>query len=286
MIIDGRKMAGEVLARAKTRAEKLPHLPRVVAIATSDTAATKSYLAIKEKRAAEAGCALEVRKFSEDTSTAALRAAVLDAARDADAVIVQLPLPTGIDAKEVCDAIPLEKDADVLSSAARAQFEMCGFVNRTFLPPVVGAVREIFEQNGVDPRAKCAVVLGAGFLVGAPVATWLAQQGADVTVLTIENNSEERTAALRAADIIVSGAGSPRLITPDMLSPGVILIDAGTSNSPSTSSGRPAALVGDADPACAEICSLFTPVPGGVGPLAVACLFENVVSLAERATHA
>ena len=286
MMIDGRKMAAEVLARAKARADGLSRRPNVVAIAANESPATRSYLAIKEKRAAEAGCVLEVRRFAEDASTAALRAAVLSAAETAGAVIVQLPLPAGVDTKAVCDAIPPEKDADVLSSAARERFEKVGEFNspdlaggrQPLLPPVVAAARKIFEENDVDLRAKRAVVLGAGFLVGAPVAAWLAQQGAEAQVLTIETSAEEKAAALRAAAIIVSGAGSPHFIKPDMLTPGAVLIDAGASE-------LGGELVGDADPACAEVASLFTPVPGGVGPLAVACLFENVVTLAESAMN-
>ena len=271
MIIDGRVLAKEVLARTEARASRLARAPRVLAIVTSETLATKSYLRIKERRAADAGCVLEVMRFPEDTSTEELVAAVR--AATAEAVIVQLPLAAGIDTKQVRDAIPLTKDADVLSSAAREKFER-GDAD-ALLPPVVAAVREIFEKNAVDVKGKRAVVLGAGFLVGTPIAAWLAEQGAEVQTLTIETGRDEVAAALRAAAIIVSGVGSPHLITPDMPSPGVVLIDAGTSE-------LGGEVVGDADPACAGVASLFTPVPGGVGPLAVACLFENVVSLAGR----
>ncbi len=282
-------MAAEVLARAKAHATNLPHPPKVLAIVANETPATKSYLAIKAKRAADAGCVLEIQQFPESVSAEELRSAI--AQSDADAIIVQLPLPEGIDAKEVCDAIPAAKDADVLSSAARAVFESGGLRNPHLLPPVVGAVREILEYGRVDIAGKSAVVIGRGFLVGAPVAAWLTQQGADVTVL---NSKSDMSAALRTADIIVSGAGSPHFIKPGMLkeaktarcsspdaSPdeafrGAVLIDAGTSESNG-------ALAGDADPACADKCSLFTPVPGGVGPLAVAKLFENAVALAEWA---
>ncbi|MCR4276439.1 MAG: bifunctional 5,10-methylenetetrahydrofolate dehydrogenase/5,10-methenyltetrahydrofolate cyclohydrolase [Candidatus Parcubacteria bacterium] len=271
MIIDGRKMAAEVLARAKARAQVLPHPPRVLALVANETPATKSYLAIKAKRAADAGCVLEVRQFPESVSAEELKSAITQS--DVDAIIVQLPLPNGIDTKEVCDAIPIGKDADVLSSVARANFEMKGLRNPSLLPPVVGAIAEIFCAQGIEPGEKKAVVIGRGFLVGAPVATWLAREGAHVTVLT--RTSEDFAAVLRTADIIVSGAGSPHLIKPDMLKDGAVLIDAGTSESGG-------AIKGDADPACAPMCSLFTPVPGGVGPLAVACLFSNAVTLAER----
>ena len=264
MIIDGRVLAQTVLERSRSRASVLAHPPRIVAIVASNTPATTSYLAIKTKRAAHAGCVLEVMRFPESVTTEELVSAVRES--DADALLVQLPLPAQVDATTVCDAIPPEKDADVLSTAARA--------TGTLLPPVVGAVSEIFKTYAVDPKGKRAVVIGAGFLVGAPVAAWLTAQGAAVTVVT--SATGDLAAARRAADIIVSGAGSPRLIKPDMLKEGVILIDAGTSESGG-------AIVGDADPACAERCSLFTPVPGGLGPLAVAKLFENAVILAEKA---
>jgi methylenetetrahydrofolate dehydrogenase (NADP+)/methenyltetrahydrofolate cyclohydrolase len=272
MIIDGRTLAQEVLARAKARAAKLPHPPRVLALVANETAATKSYLSIKAKRAADAGCMLEVRQFPESVSTEELKAAIQKS--DADAIIAQLPLPEGVDTKVVCDAIPIEKDADVLSDAARQTFARGDM--SACIPPVVGAIAEICHTQSLEPRGKNAVVIGRGFLVGAPAALWLAQQGAHVTVLT--RASGDFVTVLGAADIIVSGAGSPHLITPEMLKEGVVLIDAGTSESGG-------AVVGDADPACAEHCSLFTPVPGGIGPLAVACLFENVVALVERTTY-
>ncbi len=268
MILDGRALAKAILAQVKARAAVLPSAPRIVAIVTSETPATKSYLSIKEKRAADAGCALDTVRLSEDASTESLIAAVL--AAHADAIIVQLPLPESVVEADVCNAIPPSKDADVLSATARAAFEN---TDGALLPPVVGAVRKILEFGNVNIAGKRAVVIGAGFLVGAPVAKWLARQGAAVEVVTKE--SGDLSATLRAADIVVSGAGAPHLITPDLLKEGVVLIDAGTSESGG-------AIVGDADPACAEKCALFTPVPGGVGPVAVAKLFENVVVLAEE----
>ncbi len=258
MIIDGRALAREVLARAKARADKLARRPLVVALVASDTPATRSYLAMKAKRSADAGCVFETRPLNSSYD-------------DADSVIVQLPVPAGINQKEICDAIPAEKDADVLSSSARTAFEQGS--TEALLPPVVSAVKKVLEFGKVRMKGKKAVVIGDGWLVGDPCAKWLAQQGAEVTTLT--SKSDNLSAALRAAGIIVSGAGSPHLIKPEMLKQGVILIDAGTSESEGT-------LRGDADPACAPMCSFFTPVPGGVGPLAVACLFENAVTLAER----
>lgn len=262
MIVDGRNIANDVLARTKIRAERLPHKPRVLAyVADEPNEATHSYLKIKKHSAERAGC-----EFEETVNPTFFTTA--------DAAIVQLPTTEEVMNLLKADVlIPIEKDADVLSTAARQKFN--NNEEGALLPPVVAAVAEIFDLNQVDTKGKRAVVVGTGFLVGAPIAVWLAQKGAEVTTLTAASTPEELSAALRAADIIVSGAGSPHLIQPDMLKDGVVLIDAGTAES----SGK---IAGDADPACAEKCSLFTPVPGGVGPIAVAKLFENATILAER----
>ncbi|MGH7175270.1 MAG: tetrahydrofolate dehydrogenase/cyclohydrolase catalytic domain-containing protein [Minisyncoccia bacterium] len=257
MILDGKKLAAEILARTKTRALGLPHPPKVVALIGRESAATRSYLRIKAARATDAGCTLEVRPYPANFA-------------DADSVIIQLPLAENLDTKEVLDAIPLAKDADVLSSAAREKFARDE--EGALLPPVVGAMKEIFEQYEVELRGKRAVVIGRGWLVGEPAAVWLAQQGARVTTL---DRAAKLGQDLPEADIIVCGAGSPHLIKPYMLKEGVVLVDAGTSE-------QGGALAGDADPSCVAKCSIFTPVPGGVGPVAVAKLFENAVILAEH----
>ncbi|HUQ30031.1 MAG TPA: bifunctional 5,10-methylenetetrahydrofolate dehydrogenase/5,10-methenyltetrahydrofolate cyclohydrolase [Candidatus Paceibacterota bacterium] len=269
MIVDGKAIAADILARTKARAGKLASAPRVIALVANETPATASYLKIKSRFASEAGCQFEIQKFPEDVTAAALRTAA--ATTNAAALIIQLPLPSHIDPRDVCDAIPGSKDADVLSGAARELFATGALA--TLLPPVVAAIQEILVREGVVVQEKNAVVIGEGWLVGKPAAAWLMQQGAQVTVVT--EASENFAAALRAADLIISGAGAPALIKPDMIKEGVVIIDAGTSESDG-------ALMGDADPACAEKCALFTPVPGGVGPIAVACLFQNAVTLAER----
>lgn len=257
MIIDGKAVAAEILARAKTGAQTLSRRPKVIALVGEETLATKSYLKIKAARATDAGCDFEVRPYPSDYT-------------DADAVIIQLPLSSSVDAQAACDTIPLEKDADVLSRAARAKFEEGE--QGALLPPVVAAIKEILERGEVGVAGKKAVVIGSGFLVGAPAATWLAQRGAQVTVATRET---DLSWVLKDADIIIAGAGVPGLIKPEMIKEGVVLIDASTSESNGV-------IVGDADPACAVKCLLFTPVPGGVGPVAVACLFENVLFLSEK----
>lgn len=268
MIIDGRSIASDILAAVKGSLER----PLVVrAVTSAPSAATESYLRVKAARAADAGMTLEIVRLPDTATTQDLIAAVR--APGADAVIVQLPLPDHIDTEAVLDSIPLASDADVLSTSAREAFSSAA--DDALLPPVVDAVREILARSDVAVAGKRAVVIGAGALVGRPAALWLRAQGADVTVLTAATEPETFAASLRSADLIISGAGTPHLIRPEHLAEGVVLIDAGTSE-------QGGALAGDADPACAPRCAVFTPVPGGVGPVAVACLFRNAARLAAR----
>ncbi len=265
MIIDGRAIATEILKDVRTR---LPKSAVVRAVVVSPTPATESYLSIKSARAEEAGMHLEIVRLAETASEQDVISAVEQPG--CDAVIVQLPLPEHLDERKILGAIPERLDADVLSPMAYARFSLDE--PDALLPPVVAAVAEILERSKVYPAGKGAAVVGQGRLVGAPVATWLVNQGAEVMVLTLESGD---LSMLKEASIIVTGAGSPGLIQPEHLDAGAVLIDAGTSESGG-------AIVGDADPSCSEVASVFTPVPGGVGPIAVACLFRNVLILLER----
>jgi methylenetetrahydrofolate dehydrogenase (NADP+)/methenyltetrahydrofolate cyclohydrolase len=268
MIVDGRAVASEILAFVR---EDLPRTAVVRAIAVSPTPATESYLSIKAARAQEAGMRLDVVRLPETVTDLDVIEAVERAG--CDAVIVQLPLPEHLDTKRILDSIPWRLDADVLSANAYARFSLDE--PEALLPPVVAAVSEILVRAGVFAGGRSAAVVGQGRLVGEPVTRWLMNEGAEVAVMTRESG-EEGLQLLKEASIVVSGAGSPGLIRPEHLAEGVVLIDAGTSESGG-------AIVGDADPACAQIASVFTPVPGGVGPVAVACLFRNVSILVNRA---
>ena len=268
MIIDGRALARDILAESKALVASLGRTPVVRAVAVAPGTVTESYLRVKNARAADAGMRLDVVRLLHDATTDDVLAAL--AAPGADAVIVQLPLPDHIDQDRVFAGIPLEKDADVLSPAAREAFAQDAA--DALIPPVADAVAAILSKGGVAPDGAQAAVVGKGYLVGAPVATYLRLHGAHVTVLDKASFAPD---ALLDADIVISGAGAPHLITPDLVKEGAALIDAGTSE-------QAGAVVGDIDPACAEKAGLFTPVPGGVGPVAVACLYRNAAKLAAR----
>ncbi|MBU1292599.1 bifunctional 5,10-methylenetetrahydrofolate dehydrogenase/5,10-methenyltetrahydrofolate cyclohydrolase [Patescibacteria group bacterium] len=266
MILDGRALAKEIVEETR---ESLPRTAVVRAVVVSPSPATESYLSIKEARAEDAGMHLEIVRVPETASTEEVIKAVQESG--CDSLLVQLPLPKHLDARAILNAIPIEKDADVLSSAAYELFK--SGTPETLLPPVVSAIAEILSRENISVSGKRAVVVGQGRLVGEPAAEWLRMQGAEVVVITLESGN---LSTLQTADIIVSGAGSPGLITPELISEGVVLIDAGTSE-------QGGVIVGDALPSCAQKAALFTPVPGGVGPVAVACLFRNAGTLLKRA---
>lgn len=266
MIVDGRAMAQDILKEVRENSAALESVPMIRAVTVSPTPVTRSYLRAKTRAAEAAGMQFEVIELPIDSRTEDFIDAVL--APGADAVIVQLPLPMHIDERRVLAAIPLKKDADALTQESRE--------SGTPVQPVAVAVEEIFLRSGISIEGKQVVVIGKGRLVGEPVAARLASLGAEVTAYDEHTFSPE---VLATADIVVSGAGVPHLVQPEMLKDGVVLIDGGTSE-------ENGAIAGDIDPSCAIKASVYTPVPGGVGPLAVACLMRNVLSLVQKVQKA
>lgn len=237
MIVDGRQIAEEILTGLgeSLRGKKLG------IVANAGDPATESFVKIKERVANRLGVVVVRGEFEDVLATC-------------DGVVVQLPHP---DADRLLPQIPPQKDADALGPAPAV------------LAPVASAAKAILEMWGSRTSPKRGVVVGEGRLVGRPVAEMLRKEGYEVSVVSLGQGS---LAELKDADVVVSGAGSPGLIKPEMLKPGVVLIDAGTSES----SGK---VVGDCEPSCAKIASVFTPVPGGIGPVAVAMLFKNLFTL-------
>src|SRR3989344_3307853 len=216
---------------------------RLGIVVGSQDSATDSFIKIKSRVAARLGVVVVRGEMNELIKTC-------------DGIIVQLPIPNS---EALLAALPPKKDVDALSPTPLVR------------APVAEAIKEVLRLHEVRPRGKIAVVVGAGRLVGAPAAKLLRELGADVSIITQAHGSLEQ---LKNADIVVLGAGEPGLIKPEMLKQGVVLIDAGTSEQ----GGK---LAGDADPACAQVASVFTPVPGGIGPIAVAMIFKNLFDLAK-----
>lgn len=224
------------------------------------------FVALKKKFGESIGVEVREHKLPREILPEAFSDIVSEFAVEVDGIVVQLPLPETLDIS-LLSAIPLQKDVDVISSAAVRKYNSGDF---HILPPVVGAINEIFQQHAVSIEKKRVVIIGRGFLVGAPAEIYFKYKGADTSLVGKE--VRDITTFTKLADIIVCGAGSPGLLNPDMVKEGVIILDAGVSE-------QGGAMVGDADPRCLEKSFLFTPTPGGIGPITVAILFKNLFSL-------
>ncbi len=258
MIIDGKAIAEEI--KQELKKDLMGRKLRLDVVWVGDDLVSAKYVDRKKKMGEEIGVKVVVHELLAEISEEDLIAEIekLNNDENVNGIIVQLPLPKHVSQEKIVNFISTEKDVDALSGEAK------------ILSPTVGAIKEILNRNTVSIKCKKVVVVGQGKLVGRPVAIWLTQGGADVSVIDSKTiNSDE---ILKTADIIVSGVGKPGLITPSVIKPGTILIDAATSES----GGQ---LKGDADPDCAEKCSLFTPVPGGVGPITVVMIFKNLLEL-------
>ncbi|MEK7503145.1 MAG: bifunctional 5,10-methylenetetrahydrofolate dehydrogenase/5,10-methenyltetrahydrofolate cyclohydrolase [Patescibacteria group bacterium] len=271
MIVDGKKIAGEIKDSLKRDVLGLAQKPVLAIVKVGNDLVTEKFLNQKKKFASDIGVSVVVHEFPVDISTRQLREEVLKlaSAEEISGVVIQLPLPQNIDADYITNVLPEEKDPDMLSQKSASLF-VSG--KSKILPPVAGAVKSIFTAYGIKLTEKNAVVVGAGKLVGKPVAAWLGNQGVSVAVVD-EHTLDPRRFTLRA-DIIVSGVGKPNLVSAEMVKDGVVAIDCGTSESAGQISG-------DIDSRVAEKASIFTPVPGGVGPITVAMLFSNLIELAK-----
>jgi methylenetetrahydrofolate dehydrogenase (NADP+) / methenyltetrahydrofolate cyclohydrolase len=268
MIVNGRALAEDIKTELKQKTQN-KNL-RLDVILVGDNIVSEKYVARKKKMGEEIGVEVVVHELLSDIAQVDLEEEIekLNNNERVNGIIIQLPLPARmssdgpaqIDEQNILNLVSPEKDIDALGSETRV------------LSPTVGAIKEILERNNIDLKNKKAVVLGKGKLVGRPVAIWLTQEGANVEIIDSKTAEVDSIKLLQNADIIVSGVGKPSLITPDKIKEGVVLIDAATSE-------QNGSLKGDADPACADKCSLFTPVPGGVGPLTVVMLFKNLLEL-------
>jgi methylenetetrahydrofolate dehydrogenase (NADP+) / methenyltetrahydrofolate cyclohydrolase len=266
MNVDGKQIAAAIAEAVAAEIQTAKLEPTLVVLTCAPNFETRKYLDLKKRKAEALGIALVVDELPETSTTLEVLTALAAAVVTADGVIVQLPLPAQIDTAAVLGAIPVTHDVDAFSYAGEA-----GAV----LPPVVGAIAEIAERHGVVWAGKRVTVFGEGRLVGAPGAAYARSLGAEVVVLTIASTPSEVAAATASADIIILGVGKPNLLLPEMVKPGVVIFDAGASEDGGL-------LVGDASPTVAEVASVFTPVPGGIGPITIALLYRNLLELKAR----
>src|SRR3989344_1756700 len=239
MIIDGKNLAEEIKNSLKDEVSKIGKKIRLAVIQVGKNPVTEKFLEQKKLFGGAVGIDVRMYELPENVSTNQLREKLAEIVhiKENTGVIIQLPLPkqinphtnlfgVGVNTQYILDGIIPEKDPDMLSSKSIGLFSSG---RSKILPPVVGAIKHIFDKNNVDAKGKKVTVIGAGRLVGKPVAVWLINQGAAVSV--IDENIADPTLHTMDADIIISGVGKPNLITPDMVKEGVIAIDCGTSES-------------------------------------------------------
>jgi methylenetetrahydrofolate dehydrogenase (NADP+)/methenyltetrahydrofolate cyclohydrolase len=272
-ILDGKKLSEKILAGIKAEIQQSGKQLSFAVIVVGDDPVVAKFISQKERIARDLNVSFQRYEYEKTISTNELRKRIGVIVHEADptGIIVQLPLPSSINVQSILNSVPSEKDVDVLSARSLGNF----FVGKSVVvPPVVGAIQLLLKEYGIEYQSKRIAVIGAGMLVGKPVAAWLLNEKISFSVVDI--HSPDISAFTKEADVIISGVGKPGLITGDMVGEGVIIVDAGTSEV----GGK---LSGDVDfDSVSKKASFITPVPGGVGPLTVAMIFKNLFALARE----
>lgn len=270
-IINGRQIRKEILEKVKESIKNLSFQPVFCDVLVGDDAVSKQYIDMKAKMAESVGIHFHHAEFSKDINTEDLIQEIkkLNKLENMCGLIVQLPLPEHIDKKRVLDTIDKEIDVDCLGEEASKVF-YDGNIDIGY--PTALACIKILDLLNLDLSDKNIVVVGQGELVGRPVKHLLSMR--NLKVDTIRRSTENKDEILKNADIIISGTGAGKYITGGIVKEGVIIIDAGTSES----SGG---IIGDVDTdSVLGIASYVSPVPGGVGPVTVGILLQNVLKVA------
>lgn len=246
-------------------------------VLVGDDPASHVYVSYKHKDAQAVGMVSIDVKLPESASQEDVLSAVddLNARDDVTGMIVQLPLPDGLDGEAAVERVLPSKDADGLHPYNLGKMVLG---RPGPLPATPSGVMTILSHYGIETAGKTAVVVGRSFLVGKPMGLLLGAKGADATVIQAHSRTPDLAATCRQADILVTAVGRPGLFTSEFVKPGAVVIDVGTNR---TDEG----LVGDvAFDDVVNVASAITPVPGGVGPMTRASLLTNTVSLARAAT--
>ncbi len=275
ILMDGNGLRDEIVASIRERIEAAGSPSICLAtVLVGDDAPSRRYVRSKHQKAAEAGLSSRHVDLAATATQAEVEAVVVELAADptVHGILVQLPLPDGLDPEPVLDLVPPEKDVDGLTerSMGRLVRGRPGLVGCTPL-----GVMRLLERYGVPTSGKRAVVIGRSTLVGLPLSLLLNRKGVDATVTMAHSRTPDMAAVVREADIVVGAAGQARMITADMVKPGAAVIDVGVSRTE-------AGIVGDVDfGPVSEVAGWITPMPGGTGPMTIACLLENTVTAAQ-----
>lgn len=273
-IMDGNRLRDEIVSElARTIAAAGSPKICLATVLVGDDGPSQRYVRNKHAQAAKAGLISRNEVLAAQAGQTRVEQTVSELARDPSVhgILVQSPLPEGYDEEAILELIPPEKDVDGLTTASMGRLVRG-------LPGLVGCtplgVMRLLERYGIETQGRRAVVVGRSMLVGIPLSLLLARKGVDATVTIAHSRTIDLVDVCRDADILVAAAGQPGMITPAHVKPGAVVIDVGISR---TDTG----IVGDVDfDAVQAVASAITPMPGGTGPMTIACLLENTLSAA------
>ncbi len=272
-ILDGKAVAAAVKAEVAVQVAKLDRPPGLATVLVGDDPASHTYVRGKRKDAEECGMRSFHHELPADTDQRSIERLVDSRHEDTDVhgILVQLPLPSGLNSEAITERIAPGKDVDGLHPYNLGLL----LLDRPGLRPCTpSGVMQILEHYGLETSGTKSIVVGRSFLVGRPMALMLSARGVDSTVTIAHSRTPDLAAQVREADIVVAAVGVPRMISGEMIKPGAIVIDIGINRV----GGK---LVGDVDFASAtEVAGAITPVPGGVGPMTRAMLMANTLAAA------
>jgi len=297
-IIDGKAIAEQIRAEVAQRVRRLKAehgptdarpggvTPGLAVVLVGGDPASVSYVRAKGRAAEEAGIFSQTHHLPAETPQSELLELIarLNADPRIHAMLVQLPLPSHLDEQAITAAVDPQKDADALHPVNLGRL----FKGEPYLLPCTPAgIVELLLRSGHPPDGKHVVICGRSNLVGRPLAAILMQKrkGANATVTVCHTGTRDLAHFTREADILVAAMGAPRVITADMVRPGVVVIDVGVNRVEDAGRKSGYRLVGDVDfEPVAQVAAAITPVPGGIGPMTVAMLLSNTVTAAEAQT--
>ena len=282
-LIDGKLIAAQIREEVAAQVGALREKgiePCLAVVLVGDDPASHTYVEAKRKASQEVGIRSIRHRLTKETAESALVDLISELNHDADVhgILVQLPLPSHIDEYKIVSAISPQKDVDGFHPYNAGRL-VAGL--DTFVPCTPYGVLQILEKSGIETAGRHAVVVGRSNIVGKPLMNLLAQKtdAANATVTLCHSKTADIKAHTLQADILIAAIGQARFVTADMVKPGAVVIDVGINRI--EEQGK-ACLVGDVDfEEVREVASRITPVPGGVGPMTVAMLMQNVARAAE-----
>ncbi len=272
-ILNGKKLSEKILDNLKREIRNRRLKLRLAVILVGENPVSQIFIKQKQKACEKVGVDFKLYKFKKNIGGLQLKKEVAKIVEDQknSGIIIQLPLPYHINTQEILNLIPPQKDIDVLSENSLGKFSQNAL---PIMPPTVCAISRLLKKYRIEIKGKNIVIVGAGRLVGYPLALWFLQGKATVSVLN--KYTKDTQSFTKNADILISGVGKPNLIKSNMIKKGAVVIDAGTSI-------KNDKLIGDVDlKSVSKKASYITPVPGGVGPMTVACVVGNLIILSKK----